>query len=249
MIIKSEFLKQNKSIDQYTKEQNIVANCELDQTKRVNYIKEYFNENTKTILDIGCRDGKFIKRYSDKYIIYGIDIGDNAIKRSIKNFGKEFVEKFIKIGDIQDKGIINMFDYKFDFINFSHVIEHLLDPVKALNIIKELMNENSRMLIIIPGDVPRFKTIEKCIKGQPYHEVFWKNTSDIEGFLKTNGFKILKLDEINLGKIDGEWRILVKLDFSKDKIYHNEVIIPNSKKPVNNYKIIQCYLILELLIY
>ena len=35
------------------------------------------------------------------------------------------------------------------------------------------MTNKTEMLIIIPADLPRFKTIKKCIEGQPYHEIFW----------------------------------------------------------------------------
>ena len=67
------------SYDFYTNQQNIVANCDIDQTIKIDY-SNYFTPNTQYILDIGCRDGKFIKRYSNKYTVYGIDIGDNGLK-------------------------------------------------------------------------------------------------------------------------------------------------------------------------
>jgi len=237
MIIKSEFNSSKKNYESYVNEQNVVANCELDQTSRINYEDIYFKSGINNILDIGCRDGKFINRYSKLYNVYGIDIGPNAIARAISNFGHDFTNKYITLGDIQDSEIINKFDVKFDFINFSHVIEHLLDPSKGLQNIKKIMADNATMLIIIPGDMPRFKTIEKCISGQPYHEIFWENSNDVKQFIYKNGFEIIKFDEINLGHHDGEWRVLVKVsNFDKNKKYHNEIVTPKCTENITKYK-------------
>ena len=211
MIVKKEFLRQPINYKKYIDEQNVVADYNGDQTQKINYESKYFKVDMKKILDIGCRDGKFIKRYSDKYDIYGIDIGDNARIRAEKLFGKEFSDNFIKIFDVQNEGLKDLFDFKFDFINFSHVIEHLLNPSRALSNIKNIMHENSEMLVIIPADLPRFKTIQRCIKGQPFHEIFWENKNDVINFFIKNNFNIISLEEVNLGKIDGEWRILVKI--------------------------------------
>ena len=211
MIVKKEFLRQPINYKKYIDEQNVVADYNGDQTQKINYESKYFKVDMKKILDIGCRDGKFIKRYSDKYDIYGIDIGENARIRAEKLFGKEFSDNFIKIYDVQNKGLKDLFDFKFDFINFSHVIEHLLNPSGALSNIKNIMHENGEMLVIIPADLPRFKTIQRCIKGQPFHEIFWENKNDVINFFVKNNFTIISLEEVNLGKIDGEWRVLVKI--------------------------------------
>ena len=210
MIYKRIFLDNYPSYDKYVEEQNIVAKYNSDQTKKIDYIHHYFKDNTKNVLDVGCRDGKFIKRYSTSYNVYGVDIGENAIIRAEENFGKEFSNKYIKILDVQETDLYEKFEIKFDFINFSHVIEHLINPEKALNNLKKVMHDKSEMLIIIPADLPRFKTIEKCIKGQPYHEIFWENKDDIILFIKNNNFDIITLEELDIGKNDGEWRCLVK---------------------------------------
>ena len=44
MIIKNEFLQKNVNYSNYKDEQNIVANYNGDQTKKINYIKNYFKE-------------------------------------------------------------------------------------------------------------------------------------------------------------------------------------------------------------
>lgn len=186
MIYKYKYLNNNIEYKKYIQQQNVVANYNGDQTAKINY-SEYLNENYKNILDIGCRDGKFINKYS----IYGIDIGSNALKRAVKNFGEDFVEKYIKIADIQDESFPSIFNISFDFINFSHTIEHLFDPSKALNNITKIMNENTRMLIIIPADIPRFKSIKTAILKQPYHEIFWTDLNDVLSFLSNNGLKII----------------------------------------------------------
>lgn len=251
MIIKNEFLKKNVNYTNYKDEQNIVADYNGDQTKKINYIKNYFKEDTKNILDIGCRDGKFIKMYNKKYKVYGIDIGDNARIRAEKTFGKKFASDFITIIDVQDESFKKIYDFKFNFINFSHVIEHLIYPKKAIDNIKFYMTNKTEMLIIIPADLPRFKTIKKCIEGQPYHEIFWENKRDIINFLDDCGLDIIKIDEILIGSTNGEWRCLVKkksdiilknsnidqnielFSFNKKKKYHNEIHVPMNIYGVN----------------
>lgn len=238
MIYKNIFLKKQDNYKKYVEEQNIVANCELDQTARINYDK-YLNQNIKNILDIGCRNGKFINRYNKLYNVYGIDIGENSYKRAVNVYGKEFADKHIIIQDIQDENILEHFNIKFDFINFSHVIEHLLNPSNALNNIKKLMNINSKMLIIIPADIPRFKNINAAIKGQPYHEIFWEDKQDIISFIESNDLFIIEIEEFNIGKIDGEWRVLVELNsnynFNKYTQLHSKTYTPQ-KFNINAYK-------------
>ena len=210
MIYKHIFLNNKPDYELYVKEQNVVADYNGDQTKKINYIEKYFKDTTKNIIDIGCRDGKFINRYAKLYNIYGIDIGDNSRIRADKNFGKDFSNKHIKILDVQKTDLYEQFKIKFDFINFSHVIEHLTNPDKALKNLEKVMHDKTEMLIIIPADLPRFMTIEKCIRHQPYHEIFWENKDDIISFIEKNNFDIINLEEVDIGKRDGEWRCLVK---------------------------------------
>lgn len=202
----------NKDYTQYVKEQNVVADYSADQTAKINYLHyDVTPDKVTSILDIGCRDGKFIKRFEPTYKdVYGIDIGENAMKRASKNFGSSWANTHIKITDIQDKNFVNPFPIKFDFINFSHVIEHLLDPVQALKNINSMMNKNAKILVIIPADIPRFKTLEECIKRQPYHEIFWENTDDVIHFFTSNNYNIIKLDEYEIGSTNGEWRVLIQ---------------------------------------
>jgi SAM-dependent methyltransferase len=208
-----KFRNIEKTYDVYVNEQNIVSDYDGDQTYIIDYTKYMADLNNDSyILDIGCRDGRWINRLEKKYHnIYGIDIGDASYKNSIKKYGEEWTKNHIFKGDIQENILIKQLsDMKFDFINFSHTIEHLNNPDQALKNIRNLMKDESKILIIIPADLIKFKTLELAMKNQPYHEIFWESTEDVKDYLKNNGFEIIKCEEFfNIG-LSGEWRILCK---------------------------------------
>ena len=81
------------------------------------------------IIDIGCGLGWFMSSINSKWDKYGIDVSEFAIKNAAKYCKAEQIEieKFITKPKYKSK---------FDYIIFSHVVEHLKNPIFVIKNLK-----------------------------------------------------------------------------------------------------------------
>jgi len=167
-------------------------------------------EKNVNFLDIGCGDGSDVELMS-KYgwNSYGFDIGE---KVNIKNIFFDYNIANVDFGKI-----------KFDFIRIWHTMEHIQDPERFLEKIKEILNEGGEMNFCFPNtrsfgavffgkfwfgrDVPRhlynynlknFRTL-LCGKGLEIKKVKYCSINSLAGslgFLASSLFK-RKIDFFN----------------------------------------------------
>jgi len=114
---------------------------------RGNLISPRIQKN-KNILDIGCGDGSLmqvlIKKNSPNFI-YGIDISKEAINH-VKSNGMNG-----RVIDIQSNNFEKFLkSQKFDYIIITEVLEHIQNPEKVIEIIKEYC-PNAIIFISIPN--------------------------------------------------------------------------------------------------
>ena len=94
-------------------------------------------------LDIGCGIGSNLKLLNSYgWETHGIEIDENAVKHARKN-GLNVTKNTIENVDFG----IN----KFDCIRLWHVLEHLTNPISALNKIKLQLSPNGEILIAVPN--------------------------------------------------------------------------------------------------
>ena len=191
--------KSESKYDDYVNGQNFVAKYPGQHSLEYDFsiILEKLNKDSY-ILDIGCRGGETVKKLQDLGYknSYGTDIGGEAEKKCIQNFGKDWTDKYFKIGDIQS-GI--GFPHKFDFIIFSHTLEHCKKPVKAMRNIFHSLNKDGCLFIAIPTDwedaQSQGHSKEEMMFKDPttfFHWIFWESLEDITDFCESCGFDILK---------------------------------------------------------
>lgn len=91
------------------------------------------------VLDIGCATGLFVK-YVNQYGAsgYGIDVSSQLIEIAQKNGLNCHYKDLFEI------------DEKFDIINLSHVIEHVDDPIRYLEFIYSILNDNGVLFLETP---------------------------------------------------------------------------------------------------
>lgn len=140
-----------------------------------------------SLLDIGCSVGDWLVLYSHKgYDVFGIDLNYRQIEiakqRGLK-VEKISVEKYISSNQ------------KFDLIILSQVFEHLLDPKQILQQIRQMMSEQSRVVISVPNLNSYWK---KKYKAKwigwyvPFH-IFHYSEKALKHILNQNGFEVVKI--------------------------------------------------------
>ena len=115
-----------------------------------------FKTETKTLLDVGCGTGDFLKTAKDNnWIVSGIE--PNAEARIIANQKTD--------NSVFDIHQLNNFETNsFDVITLWHVLEHLPDLEHQISILKKLLKPNGRLVVAVPN----YKSFDAS-----YYNQFW----------------------------------------------------------------------------
>lgn len=143
-------------------------------------LKRYIPAGSK-VLDVGCGDGSFISLANQKYACAGIEISeylsDGARKRGLEVMTGDFMA--------MDFGT-----EKYDGITFVSLLEHLVDPMKAVRKCFGLLNNNGVLLI----KTVNYSCLNRRIKRQrwtglrpPDHVVYF-SPSNLRTLLQKAGF-------------------------------------------------------------
>jgi len=144
--------------------------------------KEYF------VLEIGCGAGGILQYFKEQGArIKGVDLGEEYI-----DYGRDRYHLNLEYGTIDD---IEK-DIKPDIIIYSHVLEHILDPVRELKLIKDHCNPDTVVYIEVPG----IKAVHKNYRSdfltyfQNAH-VFHFSLNSLKNLMQQNGFKYVAGNE------------------------------------------------------
>ena len=115
-----------------------------------------FKTETKTLLDVGCGTGDFLKTAKENnWTVSGIE--PNADARSIANQKTE--------NAVLDIEKLNNFESNsFDVITLWHVLEHLPDLEYQISILKKLLKPKGRLVVAVPN----YKSFDAS-----YYNQFW----------------------------------------------------------------------------
>ncbi len=115
-----------------------------------------FKTETKTLLDVGCGTGDFLKTAKENnWTVSGIE--PNADARSIAN-----QKTGNSVFDIEQ---LNNFEFNsFDVITLWHVLEHLPDLEYQISTFKKLLKPNGRLVVAVPN----YKSFDAN-----YYKQFW----------------------------------------------------------------------------
>lgn len=163
-----------------------------------NFVKENINSlpNEINLLEIGCGTGekldvlkKEFEKLGKKVNVFAIDFSTVAV-----NACKAKGYKTLQGGFEQ---ITNM-EVKFNFVILSHLVEHLIDPVRDLKKLKAALFENCLLYIEVPG----VKELERsqdyvfdynlyCVHAHVYNFTL----GSLENVVKAAGFDLVKGSE------------------------------------------------------
>ncbi len=99
--------------------------------------------NRSHILDIGCGTGEFLNAISDVMNTTGLEPEPHAAEWGRQHFGLD-----IKTGTLDT---VSMPKGAFDLITLWHALEHIPEPLEALQQITELLAPNGKVLIALPN--------------------------------------------------------------------------------------------------
>lgn len=115
---------------------------------------EKFNSINNSLLEVGAGEGFFANYFLEKnWDVTALDYSEYGISKHNPN-----LLKTLKKGDIfksLDKLILEK--NKYNMINLSNVLEHVLDPIDLLNKFKLLLSSKSILRISVPNDYSSFQ--------------------------------------------------------------------------------------------
>lgn len=166
------------------------------------------------IIDIGCGLGWFLSTLNSNWDKHGVDISEFAAKNASKYC------KAKKI-DIEQFLVKNKKKSKFDYIIFSHVIEHLKDPIFVLKKLKLLLTKKGTLLLETPDfDSAAYRLFRNKFRllHDPTHVSLFTLESMTRA-LRDSGYVIKKIDFPYFGTdYFNKKNLLNLLNFKKQKV-------------------------------
>lgn len=163
----------------------------------INYIKnnlgllsiclaKIFNTNLegKTFVDLGCGEGWALQHFYDAGCdVIGIDYSSYGISRFNKKMLKFF--KNISIDNFIYTSIKNK--KRYDIINLTNIIEHVLDPERLLKDAKRILNKGGIVCVTFPND---FSPLQKLLlKKKKIDTEFWIAFPDHVSYFSKDSFQ------------------------------------------------------------
>ena len=109
--------------------------------QKVNWIKS--NSNGKQLLDLGCGTGHFLRA--------AIDSGFNGIGIEPDEDARNFAKTENNLSPLPQSELYNLEKGSIDVITMWHVLEHVYDLKKDVEVLTQLVNEKGTIFIAVPN--------------------------------------------------------------------------------------------------
>lgn len=113
-------------------------------------------EKPKTVLEVGCGNGRLLFGVKDIADCYGIDLSSVAIER-MKN-------EYEINGEVLNAYDVDKLDRKFDFVVANHLLEHLYRDEEFLSKVKKIMNDGGTFFCSVPNDMSSPEETEEHVR-------------------------------------------------------------------------------------
>lgn len=147
-----------------------------------------------------------------------IESGNNFHFSSNKNNGKQFIT------DATDLSVIK--DAKYDFLLSSHVLEHIANPIKAINEWKRVVKKDGYLVFVLPSKTHTFDWKRDLTNLDHIINDFKNNTSELD---ETHFDEIIKLHDVNKDSTVPSYEEHVRrtLDNKNSRIVHHHTFDMN----------------------
>jgi SAM-dependent methyltransferase len=167
-----------------------------EQYERANliyrFLKPYFPSDQKalkpSILEVGCNAGGILKHFADRdFPVRGLELNAEAASYAKEQGGLEVSHGSLESVVLKEKPGI---------IIYSHVLEHLANPLKELQLIRENLKDDGLLYIEVPGikNLHQSYNCNLLLYLQNAHITHFSLIS-LRNLLQKSGFEIIKADE------------------------------------------------------
>ncbi|MBI5592578.1 MAG: class I SAM-dependent methyltransferase [Deltaproteobacteria bacterium] len=145
------------------------------------------------VLDIGCGNGRFLQGLINKnYSGYGIELPSKSAERASRIPGLN-----LKTGQLCEDDFGEHF---FDAVTMWHVIEHLPEPRKTLQIIGKILKQGGYLMASLPN-IDSFQS--RLFRGRwlhldPSRHLLFFGALDLAKIMQTFGFEIVTINYFSL---------------------------------------------------
>lgn len=174
-------------------------------------------ENGSRVLECGCATGYMTKYMNDKKgcKVHIVEIDPECCEKA-SHFATDWY-----CGDLTETGWMSYYyQYKYHYILFADVLEHLVNPVEVLKNAVKFMEKNGKIIISIPNICHNDILIRMFYDHWNYtglglldetHVHFW-GVNELEAFVKEAGLKIDSYECVMMPTQHTEQRIPGKID-------------------------------------
>lgn len=148
--------------------------------------KEFEQQKPPLLLDIGCSTGWITSISRDAgFEVLGLEANPHCAKFGMGKYSLNIVEGYIEEFE---------FEEKFDAVTMFHLFEHLSNPIYTLKTIKSVINDNGRLLIVVPNvDSLSARLFKENYKWSVPHHLSFFSPSTVKLVLNKTGFSIIKI--------------------------------------------------------
>jgi len=120
-------------------------------------LEKLIEKKPSSVLEIGCGDGRFLKKIRSLFPVRAREYNENALK------------KLAQMGiQLDEEGM------KYDFVMVFQVLEHVEDVRGFLDLCVEKLNDGGYLLITVPNnDSPYAKEVDDILDQPPHHSTQW----------------------------------------------------------------------------
>lgn len=167
----------------------IIPEKKMRAGRYANYIA---NLDVRSVLEIGCMHGLLLVELERNGIkASGIELDSDAVKHCQNlslDVSQSSLEDFAKKRGAK----------KYDAIVMSHVLEHIVEPKKQLDLLKKRLSKNGYLIIIVPNSNAKTRKLFGRYWGYwqvPIH-INHFNGKSITNLLNRSGFNSIKIKSV-----------------------------------------------------
>lgn len=154
-----------------------------ESLRKLSILEKYVSLKDKNFLEIGAGTGGFLEVAQKKFRTCSAVEPSLEFKKYLTKKGIEIIADFLETIPSQKK---------YDVVGMFQVMEHLRDPVLAMNKIRSILSEKGIIIIDVPNIMNPFRSLDRYYLRYVHLSYFSENTLSM--LLTENGFEILYME-------------------------------------------------------